>query len=101
MIIMNDIENKCHMYISAYVGITFLDEYSLKPYILEELKEYILEYIDSFSLDIDFKIVLEQEKNNKDLRIHLQDALYTMNELNAPMELIHIIEKRIKNGFKN
>ena len=98
---MEELENKYRMYISAYLGIELLDEYPLKPYILEELKEYIMEFAKSNDLTFDFKEEYAIIAKHNTRLVYLQDALYTMNELNAPIDLIHLIENRIKSIKEN
>ncbi len=98
---MDELINKYKMYISAYIGIELMDEYPLKPYILEELKEYLTEYVKRNELDLDFKKEYAKSNKNNNTLVNLQDALFTMNELNAPIDLIHLIENRIKSIKEN
>ena len=92
---MEELINKYKMYINAYQGILTLDEYPLKPYILEELKDYIKEYKEVNKIPLSFQKVFN-ELENTSIRTKYQDALYVMNELNAPIDLIHLIESKIK-----
>lgn len=97
MVYMEELENKFIMYISAYEGIEHLEEYSLNAYIKEELKEYILEYKTLNNIKLDFKKCYEKIEKKNDLLVMYQDALYVINELNGPIELIHLLESKIKN----
>ena len=93
---MEDIINKYNMYISAYQAIEKLDEYPLKVYILAELKELIADYCKDNNLDFCFQKKYDDQENKTDDITKLHDALFIINELNGPIDLIHLIEKKIK-----
>ena len=97
---MEDIENKYMMLINAYQGIEHLDDYILKAYVLEDLKEYIFEFKQNNNIEMDYKTAYSKLENCS-LITKLQDALYVINELNGPIELVHIIEKKIKEHLNN
>lgn len=83
--------------LGAYYGVDEMDEYGTKVYVLKEIEEYIKEFIaTNKALNCDFE---EECKiiENLPLKRKLQDSLYLLHKMNAPMELILLIKKRLKN----
>lgn len=93
---MENIENKYIMYVNAYLGIEKLDEYDLKIYLLNELKEYIADFKKENNISLDFDTCYNFLEKKDNYISSLQDALYVLNELNGPIELIHIISAKLK-----
>lgn len=95
---MSELEKKYKILFGAYFGVTLMDEYPLKEYILEDIKNYIDAYIQNYPLEDfnyqEFKISVEKEESDV---VKLQDALRIGNELNFPTELIHLIKEKIRN----
>lgn len=95
---MSELEKKCRTMFGAYFGITLMDEYPLKEYILEDIKNYIDAYIENYPLENfdyqTFKSKVDKEENDI---VKLQDALRVGNDLNFPTELIHMIKEKIRN----
>ncbi len=94
---MSELEKKYRTLFGAYFGITLMDEYPLKEYILDDIKKYIDSYIYTFPLENfdyqEFKSIVDKEESDI---VKLQDALRVGNELNFPIELIHLIKKKIR-----
>ena len=94
---MSELEKKYRTMFGAYFGITLMDEYPLKEYILEDIKNYIDAYIQNYPLDNfdyqDFKLCVDKEESDI---VKLQDALRIGNELSFPTELIHMIKEKIR-----
>ena len=84
------------MYVNAYAGVLLLDEYDLKVYLLKELKEYIMDFVLQNDLECDFESDLDKSIKNVNNKTKFQDALYILNQLNAPVEVILIIQNRLK-----
>ena len=82
--------------ISGYLGVQILDSYELKVYVLKDIEDYIKSYIKDNKLKID----LDKEKDIIDkefsLRTKLQDALETISKVNAPIELMLLINVKLK-----
>ena len=94
---MSELEKKYRTMFGAYFGVSLMDEYPLKEYILEDIKKYIEAYIENYPLD-DFdyqEFKLKVDKEESDI-VKLQDALRVGAELNFPLELIYLIKKKIR-----
>ena len=81
----------------GYYGIRELDEYPLKEYALKD----IMNYIDNYFLENpipDFNYEEEARKVDDELPLitKLQDSLLVLPKINAPMELVLLVKKRIK-----
>lgn len=95
---MSELEKKYRIIFGAYLGISMMDEYLLKEYILKDIKKYIDSYVENYPLDNfdyqEFMYKVDQEENDI---VKLQDALRIGSELNFPIELIHMIKEKIRN----
>lgn len=96
------IEDVYRYMISGYFGVMEMDSYKLKEYVLEDIKQYIKDYMEqnpsnNFNLDEE----IENIKDNVPVKTKLQDALLVLNKMdNAPMDLILDIKHRLK-SFKD
>lgn len=82
--------------IGGYYGVSLIDEYDLKVYILKEIENYIKEWLktnDLGSLEID-DINNDILKNKSEVE-KLQDAMLVLHQINGPLDLILIINQRI------
>ena len=92
------IEDVYRYMISGYFGVMEMDSYKLKEYVLEDVKQYIKDYMEqnpsnNFNLDEE----IENIKDNVPVKTKLQDALLVLNKMdNAPMDLILDIKHRLK-----
>lgn len=92
------IEDVYRYMISGYFGVMEMDSYKLKEYVLEDVKQYIKDYMEqnpsnNFNLDEE----VENIKDNVPVKTKLQDALLVLNKMdNAPMDLILDIKHRLK-----
>ncbi len=85
------------IYLGAYYGVAEMDEYGTKVYVLKEIEDYIRDFIKAnpfFSCDYDSEC---REIENLPLKRKLQDSLYLLHKMNAPMDLILLIKKKLKN----
>ena len=80
---------------SGYLGVSEMDEYSSKEYILKQINDYIKEYINTYHLNLDF-ISINNELEKLDLVRKLQDAILVLNMLDGPLELKLLIRRRLK-----
>ena len=89
------IQDEYRLYIGAYYGVQAMDSYDLKVYVLKEIDDFIKNFLKINKIDN-----VEEEKiyvrDNIPLKTKLQDSLILLNKLNAPMELILLIKKRLK-----
>lgn len=83
--------------VSAYFGIENLDEYKNKEYILKDIKDYIIDFIEINEInDVNFDREVEYVKDNVSLIRNLQDSLLILPKVKADLELILMVKKRIK-----
>lgn len=83
--------------VGGYYGVRFMDEYSLKEYVMEDIKQYIETFneinpIPNFDYEKEWKNIEETVSE----RVKLQDALLVLNKINGPMDLVFLIKKRLK-----
>lgn len=91
------LEDQYRYLVSAYYGVIEMDEYDLKVYVLKDIENYIKDFIavnpiENFNYRKEAQIIEEEVL----LKTKLQDALLVLNKINAPIELILLIKKRLK-----
>ena len=89
------INEEYRLYLGAYYGVQAMDSYELKVYILKEIDDYIKNFLKMNTID-NIEEEITYVKDNVDLKPKLQDSLILLNKINAPMELILLIKKRLK-----
>ena len=89
------LEETYRMLYGGYLGVSEMDEYSSKEYILKQINDYIKEYINTYHLNLDF-ISINNELEKLDLVRKLQDAILVLNMLDGPLELKLLIRRRLK-----
>ena len=83
--------------VGGYYGIEYIDDYPLKVYILKEVEKYIRAFLEENPIeDFNYKKEAEIIKEKLSERTKLQDALIVLQKINASMELIFLIKKRLK-----
>ena len=93
---MNNIDTYRYL-VGAYYGISEMDEYSVKEFILKDIQDYINDFCKVNELSKE-----EIEKNREDvyenvsLKTKLQDALIVLPKINAPTELTLLVKERLK-----
>ena len=95
------LEDNFKLLVSGYYGIYEMDEYSSKTYVLQDVENYIKEFIKEFPLpNYDYKKKAE-EIENIPLKTKLQDSLLVLNKIKAPLELTLLIRNRLNEIEKN
>lgn len=91
------LEDQFKLLVGGYYGVTYLDEYDLKVYILKDIENYIRDFIEINPIN-DYDYYLEAEKFESELseKTKLQDALIVLHKIKAPMEVVLLVKKRIK-----
>lgn len=94
---MIEIEDAYRYMISGYFGVMEMDSYPLKEFVLQDIKEYIIEFMKqnpSSHFEIDKEI--ERIKDTNSLKTKLQDALLVLNQMEKPpIDLIIQIKRRL------
>lgn len=94
------LEDEYKLLVSGYYGISEMDEYNLKEYILNDLEKYIKEFVKEYHITwLDLKQVA-QEVEKRTLKEKLQDSLLILNKVNAPLELYLLIRNRLNDMKK-
>lgn len=84
--------------VGGYYGVNLIDEYPLKVYILKDIENYIKDFLkDNPINEFDYQKEASNIKDNMPIKTKLQDALIVLQMIDAPMELVFIIKKRLKN----
>lgn len=83
--------------VGGYYGITYMDEYPLKEYILKDIENYIRNFIEINPIDnFDYKYEAELVCTNVSELIKLQDSLIVLNKIGADIELVLLVKRKIK-----
>ena len=92
-----ELENQFRYLVGGYYGVSLMDEYSLKEFILKDIENYIKDFIevnpiDNFDYEKEAKLVKEKVSD----KTKLQDALLVLNKMNEPMDLVLLIKAKLK-----
>lgn len=92
-----DLKDQFKYLVGGYYGITYMDEYPLKEYVLNDIKDYIETFLEINPID-NFNYREEALKYEEELSevTKLQDALLVLNKINASMELVLLVKSRLK-----
>ena len=71
-----------------------MDEYPLKAYILKNIENLRLNYLQN--KNIPAGLIKSEVINKVSKKTKLQDALYILNELDEDKELMHMIKRKIR-----
>lgn len=91
------LEDQFKLLVGGYYGVSLIDEYGLKEYVLEDIKSYIKDFIEINPIN-DFNYKEEGVKLRKSLstKTMLQDALIVVNKINGPIDLVFLIKDKLK-----
>lgn len=92
-----DLKDQFRYLVGGYFGITYMDEYPLKEFVLKDIENYIRDFIEINPID-DFDYILESEKVKDEVSVlgKLQDSLLVLNKINANMDLVLLVKRKIK-----
>lgn len=84
-----------NLIVSGYFGVSEMDEYPLKEYVLIDIKKYLEGYVKLNPYNYSYEIA--KEKADKcSLKTKLQDSLIVLNEIGGNHELVLMIKRKIK-----
>ncbi len=90
-------EENYKLLVGAYYGVTEMDEYSLKVYILKQIEDTIKDFISrNPSLKLDFYQIAKSIEDELPLKTKLQDSLIILNKIHAPLELILLVKNKLE-----
>lgn len=92
-----ELDDQFRYLVGGYFGVSLMDEYSLKEYVLNDIANYIKDFIEVNPID-DFNYIDEAQniKDNVSDKTKLQDALLVLNKINGSMELVFLIKAKLK-----
>ena len=92
-----ELENQFRYLVGGYYGVNLMDEYPLKEFVLKDIENYIRDFIEINPID-NFDYVLESEKVKDEVSVlvKLQDSLLVLNKINADMDLVLLVKRKIK-----
>ncbi len=94
---MEELINQYKYLVGGYYGVSLMDEYDLKEYILKDIENYIKDFIEVNPIDnYNYREEAEYIKDNLSEKRKLQDALLVLHKMNGPMDLVFLIKKRLK-----
>lgn len=92
-----NLEDTFRYMVGAYYGVMEMDEYPLKEFVLHDIENYIRDFFTNNPIkDFAYEEEALKVKEDRSLRTKLQDALIVLPKVNASMELILLIKRRIK-----
>ncbi len=91
-----ELDDQFRCLVGGYYGVNLIDEYSLKEYVLKEIEDYIKDFVEINPID-NFNYLEEHLKVKEKVseRVKLQDALFVLNRIKGPMELVFLIKERL------
>ena len=94
---MEELENQFRYLVGGYYGVSLVDEYDLKEYVLKDIENYIKDFIEVNPIDdFDYRMEADLIKDNVSEKTKLQDALLVLNKMNGPMDLVFLIKLKLK-----
>lgn len=91
------LEDKFKCLVAGYYGVQEMDEYPLKEFVLYDIEKYIRNFVETEPIqNYDYKKYVDKYQDELSLKTKLQDSLIVLNEINGNLELIHMINKKIK-----
>jgi hypothetical protein len=94
---MVELEDQYRYFMGGYYGVSLMDEYPLKEFVLKDIENYIKDFIEVNPIkDFNYQMEALKVKENTSDKTKLQDALLLLNKMNASMELVFLIKARLK-----
>ena len=92
-----DLKDQFKYLVGGYYGVTYMDDYPLKEFVLKDIENYIKDFIEINPID-NFNYKEEAAKYEEELSeiTQLHDALLVLNKINASMEIVLLVKNKIK-----
>ena len=87
--------NELKMLYGAYIGVSSMDNYKTKEYVLKKIDDEIKKHIEKNNMYYYEEVLAEAKKQT--LITDLQDSLYILKQLNESLELSLLIKEKIRN----
>lgn len=96
-----ELEDQFRYLVGGYFGVSLMDDYDLKEYVLKDIEKYIKSFVELNPIE-NFNYLEEatiiKEKSSK--KTKLQDALLVLNKINGSMDLVFLIKAKLKKYSK-
>lgn len=94
---MNDLVDQYRYLVGGYYGMCLMDEYPLKEFVLQDIKNYVIDFIEINPIDdFDYKEEANIVKDTYSDRVKLQDLLLVLNKINAKMEIVFLVKAKLR-----
>lgn len=98
---MEELINQFKYLVGGYYGVSLMDEYSVKEYVLQDIENYIRDFIEVNPIDnFDYMEEAIKIKEFVSEKVKLQDALIVLNKIDASMDLVFLVKNRLKKFSK-
>ena len=92
-----DLKDTFKYLVGGYYGISEMDEYETKEYILKDIEDYIKDFVKSNPIDnFDYESEAKKIEDTLSLKTKLQDSLLVLPKIDAPIDLVLLVKKRLK-----
>ena len=92
-----DLKDQFKYLIGGYYGITYMDEYPLKVYVLKDIENYIRDFIEINPIEnFNYQEKAKQYEEELSEITKLQDSLLVLNKINASMDIVLLVKNRLK-----
>ena len=86
--------NELKMLYGAYIGVSSMDNYKTKEYVVKNIEDEINKFIDKNNMYYHDEVLAEAKKQS--LITDLQDSLIILKRLNESLELSLLIKEKIR-----
>lgn len=94
---MNDLIDQFRYLVGGYYGMLLVDEYPLKEFVCQDIKNYIEDFVEINPIDdFDYKEESLKIKDNITDRVKLQDLLLVLHKIGADMEVEFIVKAKLR-----
>ena len=94
---MNRLEDQYRYLVGGYYGMCLMDEYPLKEFILQDIKNYVIDFIEINPIDnFNYKEEANKIKETTSDRVKLQDLLIVLNKINSDMEVVFLVKAKLQ-----
>lgn len=94
---MNELEDQFRYLVAGYFGMQLMDEYPTKEFVLNDIKNYIQDFIEINPIDnFDYKEEANVIKDAFTDRVKLQDLLIVLNKINSDMDIVFLVKNKLK-----
>ena len=92
-----ELENTFRYLVGGYYGVSLMDEYPLKEYMLKDIENYIRDFVEQNPIpNFSYKEEAMKVKDKTSDKRKLQDALLVLNKIDGPMDLVFLIKDKLK-----